>query len=90
MRIIIESGEKLNLASAPTATDPSQSEATNAGPPEASLFQSATVPAETSNLRDGIDAGGPPASLVQSLQGDASLAKNNGGEDTDAGAAPNV
>ena len=90
MRIIIESEEKPNFAPAPTVTGPGQFEAVNAGPPAASLFQSATAPDETGNLREGIDAGGPPASLVQSLRGDASLTRDTGSEDIDAGAAPNT
>lgn len=89
MRIIIESEEKPNVA--PTAPGPSQIEAVDAGPPAASLLQSATAPAETGNVREGIDAGGPPASLVQFLQGDASLTEDTGSEDMDAGAAaPNA
>jgi hypothetical protein len=94
MRIIIESEEKPTIAPAPTATEPSQIEAINAGPPAASLFQWATVPAtalaETSNFREGIDAGGPPDSLVRALQGSASLTKSTASGDGDAGAAPNT
>jgi hypothetical protein len=90
MRVIIESEEKPNIATAPTVPGPSQIEASNAGPPVASLFQSATAPDEISNFREVIDAGEPPASLVQSLQSDASLTKDTGSEDIDAGAAPNT
>jgi hypothetical protein len=90
MRIIIESEEKPNVAPTPPPNGPGQVEAVSAGPPAASLFQTATAEAETGNFSEGIDAGGPPASLVQSLQGDASLTKDNGSEDFDAGAAPNA
>ncbi len=88
MRIIIESEERPNITPPPTSTGPTQVEASDAGPPAASPFQSATAPAGTGNFREGIDAGGPPASLVESLQGDASLPKVSGSEDLDAGSAP--
>jgi len=92
MRIIIESEEKPTTPPAPPVTEPSQIESINAGPPAASLLQSATVTAstlaETGNFREGIDAGGPPAELVQALQGSASSVNNTAGEDGNAGSAP--
>lgn len=96
MRITIESEEKPTVAAAAvTATEPSQIESINAGPPAASLLQSVSVTgmplAETSNFREGTDAGAPPAALVQALQGVASSAENTAAsEDSNAGSAPSA
>jgi hypothetical protein len=90
MRIIIESDDKLAPASVPAVTEPSQTEATNAGPPAAALFQAASALAETGTFREGIDAGGPPISLVQALQSAATPAQTMASGASEAGAAPNI
>lgn len=89
MRVIIESEEKATVA--PIQTQPSASEAINAGAPAFSLSNSGSLTTgfpDTGNFRDGIDAGGPPVSLLQALQGAGSLSKSGITADEDAGAAP--
>ena len=89
MRVIIESEEKATNAS--VQTQPSASDAINAGAPEFSLSTPGSLTtgfADTVNFRDGIDAGGPPLSLLQALQGAGSLTNTGITADEDAGAAP--
>jgi hypothetical protein len=89
MRVIIELDEKATIA--PVQTQPSASEAINAGAPGFSLSTPGSLTtgfADTVNFRDGIDAGGPPVSLLQELQGAGSLSKSGITADEDAGAAP--
>jgi hypothetical protein len=89
MQVIIELDEKATIA--PVQTQPSASEAINAGAPEFSLSTPGSLTtgfADTVNFRDGIDAGGPPLSLVQALQGAGSLTNTGVTADEDAGAAP--
>lgn len=90
MRIIIESDDTRTPAPVPAATEPSQTEATNAGPPAAALFQAASALAETGTFREGIDAGGPPVSLVQALQSAAAPTQTMASGASEAGAAPST
>ncbi len=89
MRVIIESEEKATVPA--VQTQPSASEAINAGPPAPSLSDSGNLTTrlpDENNFRDGINAGGPPASLLQALQEAGAPSRSVMSVDEDAGAAP--
>ena len=90
MRITIESEERATITApqAPAAPSGQGLEAVNAGPPAASLFQTAAAGATAATLREGIDAGGPPQELVERLKQTPSPSMTSREEANDAGAAP--